>query len=478
MIGRPRNLAIVAALLLGMVVSVPDPSARAAEFPDRLALVQLLREGEFERLDTVIRNYQRAYEADAISEGHLEAAYFAFSNSSTDLERQLDRWVRDFPGSYPALMARGAYLWNLGLLIRGPRTSRPLSADHHREVRDHFSRAGHDLVNAIQDHRELGIAYSLLIHMASEFGDLEDVIELTRRGALADPRSVVVHRRYLESQRPWVAKGDVNEQFLLARIQRHLSNLEQRYAEYPDLGVLAGYSLLVEADRLVRQGERAAAITFYDAAAAHGYWVYLYRRGVNHFRLRSFDLALMDFDRALEMRPQAAEILNMRARALRALERPETADIAWNEALALNPRDPKILFYRAAAQRDDQDFEAAVDTLTVATELGRHSAYIWDARGRIYLYDLQQFVKAVSDLERTIAFAPASQRYWFNYATALYKKRDCEAVGALRYYLSLCETQSCPAESKQWTTAWSEALHASYKCRPPAPLAETQLRGE
>lgn len=477
MIGRSRKLVVAGVVLFGLLLSVPGPVG-AAEFPDRLVLIEYLHDGDFERLETLIRGYQRAYEAETISEGQLEAVYFAFANSSADLENQLNRWVRDFPESYPALMARGAYLWNLGLLVRGPRTSRELTTDHQQTFRDYFSRARSDLVEAIQDHDRLGIAYSLLIHMARDLGDIDDVTELARRGALADPSSLAVHRRYLESQHPWMADPGVDDLFVLARIERYLSTLEPIYPLHPDLRVLAGYSILVQADGLARQGERATAIPLYDEVAAHDYWIYLYRRGVNHFRLQSFDLALMDFDNGLQSRPQAAEILNMRARTLRALGRHEAAELAWSEALALNPRDPKILFFRAAAHRDDQNFEAAAETLTEALDLGRYNATIWDARGRLYLYDLQQFGKAVSDLERTIDFAPTSQRYWFNYATALYKKRDCEAVSALRYYLSLCETQSCPAESEQWTTAWSEALHASYKCRPPAPLGETQLRGE
>ena len=156
----------------------------------------------------------------------------------------------------------------------------------------------------------------------------------------------------------------------------------------------------------------------------------------------------------------------MRARTLRALGATVAADVAWTQALALNPRDPKILFHHARALRDDQDFEGAAQLLTRAIVLGHHSAPIWDARGRIYLYDLQSFDKAVLDLEHTIAFVPASPRYWFNYATAMYKNKDCGAVSALMYYLSLCEAKTCPVESMDWTAAAAESLHTSFQCRP------------
>ena len=461
-----------------MVFFLAVTTTAATQFPDRLTLVQLLLDTELETLDTLIRGYQGAYEAGAISESQLEAVYFAFANSSADLERNLNRWVSEMPDSFPAHMARGVYFWNLGLLTRGPRTHRGLTAEHDEVFRDHFSQASTDLIEAIDTHRQLGLAYSLLIHMASDLGDGSDIVELVRRGSMADPRSLSVHRRYLDSQRPWITGTDEAVETSMTRIKRYVSNLEPRFASHPELSVLAGYPTLVEADLLARNGERVASIPLYDEAATHGYWIYLYRRGVNHFRLQAFELALMDFDQALVARPQAADVLNMRARALRALDRIQAANVAWTEALALNSRDPKLLFHRAAALRDDGDFEAAAAVLTEAIELGGYGAYIWDARGRIYLYDLQQFDKAVSDLERTLEFAPTSQRYWFNYATALYKTRDCEAVSALRYYLNLCETQSCPADSIEWTRAWSEALQKSYKCRPPAPLGATQPRGE
>ena len=455
---------------------IPVSPVLAKGFPDRLALVQLLRDGELGQLEKLIRGYQGAYETGEIEEIQLEAAYFAFANSSPELEEKLDRWVAKTPASYPALMARGVYLWNLGLLMRGPRTDRDLTPEHLREFRTYFAGASADLIEAIDEHHRLGIAYSLLIHMATDLGEDTDLIEFARRGALADPRSLVVHRRYLESQRPWLKRPQTDVQTSLAQIERYVSDLEPRFATNSELAVLRAYPTLVKADLLVREGDREASIALYDEAAASGYWVYLYRRGVNHFRLQSFELALMDFERALEARPQAAEVLNMRARTLRALGDGAGADSAWSRALALNPRDPKILFHQAAALRDDKDFEAAAHALTVATDLGRFSAYIWDARGRIYLYDLQQFDKASADLERTIDFAPSSQRYWFNYAAALYKQRDCEAITALGYYLGLCETQACPAESMEWTKAWSEALHASYKCRPRAPLVETRSK--
>ena len=438
------------------VTLAPLSAPSATEFADRLALVKLLRGHQFEQLDDLIRNYQQAYQTGAISESQLEAVYFAFANSSSDLGTALDRWLVETPRSYPALMARGVYSWNLGLLVRGPRTERTLSADHQRQFRSLFAAAGADLIDAIKVQPRLGIAYSLLIHMASNLGDGNDVTELIRRGTVADPNSIAVHRRYLESQRSWVLGGETDEQRSLGRIQRYVSNLAPRFASHSELAVLAAYPILVKADLLVRNGDRAAAISLYDQAATHRYWVYLYRRGVNHFRLNSFALALRDFDGALELRPQAAEILGMRARTLSALNQSEAAELAWSQALTLNPRDPMLLFHRAVALRDAHDFEAAAGLLTRAIELGEHNAHLWDARGRIYLYDLQQFDKAVPDLEHTIDFAPTSQRFWFNYATALYRKRDCGAVGALRYYLNLCEIQTCPAESMQWAMAWSE----------------------
>ena len=461
-------------LLSPDLTATPPPS----KFPNKLALVQLLRDRELEALDALIDRYQRAYDAGAFDESQLQAAYFAFADSSADLEKLLDSWVQRMPNSFPAHMARGIYFWNLGLLTRGPRSGQSMSVEHNEQFRTYFVAASADLIQAVEHHRQLGIAYSLLIHMANDLGDSNDIIELARRGAIADPHSVSVHRRFLDTQRPWVTKTGENIEFSLARIERYVGNLTPKSSTNPALAVLGAYPMLVRAELMVRHGDRQGAMVLYDQVVTYGHWIYWYRRGVNHFRMHDFERALHDFDRALMSRPQAAEILNMRARALRALGRMDEATLTWAEAMALNPRDPKLLLHRASALRDDGDFAAAAGVLTKALELGRNSPYIWDARGRIYLYDLQHFDKAVSDLKQTLAFAPDSQRYWFNYATALYKKRDCEAVSALRYYLTLCETRSCPADSIQWTKSWSDALHQSYECRPPAPLAETQYKGD
>ena len=469
-------------LILSVVLFFESPLLEAAPsqpvYPDKLSLVKLLRDTQLNKLDGLIQGYQRAYEAGAFDEAQLAAAYFAFADSSADLENSLNRWVRNRPASFAARMARGVYFWNLGLLTRGPRSRVPMSDEHGKRFREYFTAAGTDLIEAIQRRQQLGIAYSLLIHMSSDLGESSDIRELARRGTMADPISVSLHRRYLDSQRPWVKKSGEDPEFSLKRMQRYLDNLASKFPDNPRLSALSAYPTLVRADLMVRRGDREGAMVLYDQTIAYGHWIYSYRRGVSHFRMEAFELALEDFDRALTERPQAAEILTMKARTLRALGRWVDADEAWAKAIALNPRDPKLLFHRARALRDDRDFEGAADALTVALELGLYSPHIWDARGRIYLYDLQQFDKAVSDLEKTLIYAPDSQRYWFNYATALYKKRDCDAIDALSYYLELCEVQTCPADSVEWTQAWSDALHKSYLCRPPAPLAETQYRGD
>ena len=308
-------------LLAGVLVLISACSIlglplHAKTFPDRLALVQLLRDGELEQLERLVRDHQEAYEAEKIEEIQLEAVYFAFANSSPDLETKLDRWVASTPGAYPARMARGVYLWNLGLLTRGPRIGQDLTAEHLRVFRALFAAASADLIAAIEAHRRLGIAYSLLIHMATDLGEDTDLVELARRGSQADPRSVVLHRRYLESQRPWLTGRQTDVQTSLAHIERYVSNLESRFATNSELAVLRAYPTLVKADLLVREGDREASRPLYDEAAAYGYWVYLYRRGVNHFRLQSFELALLDFDEVLQTRPQAPEVLAIRARTL------------------------------------------------------------------------------------------------------------------------------------------------------------------
>jgi len=454
-----RRVHVLALVLLATVFSAPPQAST------RLVLVDMLRAGAFSDLDRVLRETQARYEAGESSEETVENSYFAFANSSPDLAARLGEWVKAEPGAYTARLARAVYYWNLGLLARGARRGALPQTTRYARMRVYFARCAMDTLHAIGTNPRVGFAYGLLIRIATELGNDADVLRITRIGLKADPRSFIVRRRYLDSLRPWWQKDSGDAGVAFARINAFVDAIRAERASNPDLAVLQGYVEFVRADLLARRGKRALARDYYDRALQFGaYWAYLYRRGINHFRLGEHDMALRDFDHALDLRPQATEILNMRARALRALGRIDDALADWKLALALNPYDPLVLLQEAYGLRQHKRIPEAIAALDRAMQFGAQNEYIWDARGRMYLYDLEDFGKASSDLERATELNPASTKYWFNYALALFKSGDCGAMGALTRYLELCVLGGCPEESTAWAGGMMQRMSQDDAC--------------
>ncbi len=66
---------------------------------------------------------------------------------------------------------------------------------------------------------------------------------------------------------------------------------------------------------------------------------YLFTLGVTRQRQRRFEEALQAFDRAVQLKPDAAELWRHRGNVLVDLKRPDQALLSFQEVLKLNPHD-------------------------------------------------------------------------------------------------------------------------------------------
>ena len=71
------------ALLCGLWILMSSSVAQA-EFLDRLSIIDLLRSGQFEKLEQMLAKQENLYQQVKIPEKHVEAAYLSFANSDPD----------------------------------------------------------------------------------------------------------------------------------------------------------------------------------------------------------------------------------------------------------------------------------------------------------------------------------------------------------------------------------------------------------
>ena len=456
-----------------LLVLLTSSAARAATSREDYAkpseLTQLLHDGEFDRLAAAIEHYQHGFETGVLPEALVEATFMAFANSEPRLEKSLNAWASSNSADYQAYTARGVYFWNLGILSRGPARHTGLAPSFDNEARQYFEHAQADLEAASRLRPALTFAFSLLIHIAVQRDRKETIEDLLHTSLDAGHDSLLIKRRYLDSVGSQGLSRTSQQGTEQPSEREKIANFLRRQAHDPasraSAIVLAGYADMARGDELVRSNQRLAAAEFYNRAVSSAdYWLYELRRATNNYRLGQWSAALTDLDAVLAERPYAARILSLRARTLLALNRVDAAFADWTQALILNPFDPLILLHHAFASRDEQRLEEALNSLGRALELGSENQHVWDARGRIYLYDKKFFSRAAHDFARAIEIDPASHRHRFNYAAALYNDRSCLAADALGYYLGLCQVEDCPADNVAWVQSWSQDFDEAHRC--------------
>jgi hypothetical protein len=107
---------LIAALQLHPAkVTAQESNAAPLEPP----ILEWLKSGRYASVDQRLASLQSGYEAGATSEEELYKGFRALYNDGADNRAYFDRWVRLFPNSYAARLARGIFWYRVGCCWRG-----------------------------------------------------------------------------------------------------------------------------------------------------------------------------------------------------------------------------------------------------------------------------------------------------------------------------------------------------------------------
>ncbi len=222
---------------------VGEPGTDAAGYPlrrvDRIALLQLLRAGKFERLERFITGYQEQFEADYRKEYWPYDALMAFSIADPEVGKALDEWVAAMPASYAALGARGVHRLALALYMRGAGTVKETSNAQFVSMHSHNQAALKDLKRAIHVRPKLLVAHVQRLVLAMFDGaNRRELKDLMRKAVQQCPSCVEIRIAYIQSLRPrWGGSHDA--------MKRYAATLAPLIADNPMLGRVASF---VDAD--------------------------------------------------------------------------------------------------------------------------------------------------------------------------------------------------------------------------------------
>jgi TonB family protein len=135
-------------------------------------------------------------------------------------------------------------------------------------------------------------------------------------------------------------------------------------------------------------------------------------RGNNRLDNGEYDLAIADFDKALEIDPTAAMALADRGMANIWKRNLELARKDLDAAYALNPRNPVVFRGRGVLALYADDLAEAIEAFAISLEIEPHSIFALQHQAEAYLRAGEP-VKALADYAEAIQFKPGSS---FSYA--------------------------------------------------------------
>ena len=426
-------------------VILTSPPSEARQPIDKVALLELLHQGDFEALDARLTKLQEASEADDGQDEWVGVAFNTFANSGPTVQQRLDEWVGQMPASYAALIARSFLYRLLGWRARGGAYASKTSDEQFAGMRKHFSAAREDLYAALRMNEKLSIAYSLLIDMASAEGKDEEQIWALTTGLNVAPQSYHIRWMFLYSVQPkWGGSIDMIEAFVEVTVEP--------FRDDPTLRRLRGYLDWYGAEELVRKQDYHDALRKYDRALEYGpHWAYLAGRANVLKQLQRYDEALEFYNRAISIRPYRISVLASRGDLYFQTGRFTEALDDYNLAVALDSLHPGNLAGRANVLRDLKRYDLALADLDNALVYGSNNVNVRSARGNLLLFYMEDPAGALPDLERAVELAPTDANNWYNYGTALVYLHDCKAVDALIKYRKFCEEKAtCYEEGLNW----------------------------
>lgn len=316
----------------------PELAARAASYGLAIeAAHAALRQGRFAELNEELARAQTEYEADTNAEERMSASFRRFRIADPELEAAFDEWVKAYPESYGARMARGLYLFAMGRAWRGFAyidNTHPTRLDY---MDGYLKRSFEDLEAATTLTAKPILAYQVLIDAAQLVGGGAAATEVLNRAMKTDPHATGPYFAYANMQKPrWGGSYDAMR-MLAAQVETESHPKMKRLARQIRSMVISD-----QTDADYDENNRLAALKGYQEA-----------------------IAVADDNTYAHC---------MLGWLYHALGQTDNALAALNRAVAANPGDTKCLVTRADAQYQARRDQAMLDDLREAATLGDQSA--------------------------------------------------------------------------------------------------------
>jgi tetratricopeptide (TPR) repeat protein len=374
----------------------------------RLDTIRLLRARNFVQLDDVVERAQAAADRDPTLEPPLVRILSAFETSDDSVTALVEEWVAARPSSSAARLARAEHHIALAWSSRGTASGDETSTTQFTDMQTRLQQVVRDVEANLKRHQLSGAPLAQLLTVAQALGGADACLRVWEEFRREASASFMLWNRLAHCLRPrWGGSYAALEE-LAGRATRH-------ERANPNLRGLVG---MVPFDQgtLAHERDRATAIRHYTWAIALGdRGVYRHWRARAYLAQRRFQEALVDIERALELVPEDADSLVIRAWIARDMGRTADASADVRLVAELDPSNDLLAQLRDAeldtaiptARRlvNERAFAEAIDRLSAAIAMVGEDpeALFWRGRAKSTAGDA---AAALPDLERALALDP------------------------------------------------------------------------
>lgn len=362
------GLAIVAAAL--GCASQPYGRGGRSEL-DTLQTVNMVRAGDFGRLDRYYSAVQSSYDAGRISDKALRSAFRHFYDTAPDLGTQYASWVKKMPNSYVAHLARAIYYVRTGKRSRGNKFISETGEAQLNGMDEAFAVAMEELQKSASLERKplLTVFYELDIGLY--YGDAAQNRRLLQQSLAIDRNNFIAREMYmLTLQTAWGGST--------AQMKGFLATCEAAGLPAADITELTSLIVANEAwiDDLHGNFKRAGQ-EYLEAERLSPGGICLLCAGSDFMSARDYPDAVQALSGYLARNPDSAEALSLRAFAYFALNRTPEGMSDCGHAAALGNSSCQYMLgwaYSIGAYGVSMNRTTSIKWLTLAAKQGNKDA--------------------------------------------------------------------------------------------------------
>lgn len=364
---RPQALALVVAAT-GVACAANPPTSYDL---GARQTVNMVRAGEFRRLNRYYSAAQSSYDRGQISDRRLLSEFRHFRDTAPDLAPRYASWVKEMPNSYVAHLARAIYYLRIGQQSRGDKFISDTSQAQLRGMDEAFTTALGELQKSASLERKplLTIFYQLDIGLYE--GDSGQNRQLLQASIAIQSNNFIVREMYMGTlQTAWGGSTAEMKEFVASCKAAGLPA-----AQITELNseVIADEAWVDDSNRNYKR----AGLEYLEANRLSPGGTCLLCAGSDFMQAGDYPDAVTALSGYLASNPDSGEALNLRAYAYFGLHRTPDGMHDCARAAALGNRDCQSLLgwaYGIGAYGVSMDKATSIKWLTLAAKQGDKNA--------------------------------------------------------------------------------------------------------